>query len=230
MTDVQLVYFCLAWRILLNASLDSYPQIAEVIEEISALHKEFSWEIRDILTYNLSKSVSRVINEQGIDKDFQTLINEYKTVLNINTVKFLEIQNRFPSVRFRIKQGESISEKLFYYKKVHENGGIPINKCLNDFLGFRLMVSNSDNICTKIESDESLKESISRMYPRTEGSYSGFHLYFKNGNNKFFPWELQIWDVTNAVQNELSHKDHKQKRKYISLPQNYRDGNLEKEG
>lgn len=213
----------------MNASLESYIEIVRVIREINELHKKFSSEICDILTYNLSKSVSNVVNEQGIDKDFQILLNDYKAALNLNTISFLEIQNKFPGIRSRAKQGESIREKLIYYKKTHENGGIPINKCLNDFLGFRLMVSNLSDVYEKIKVDDEVQEIISRMYPRIDGNYQGLHLYFKNGNNKFFPWELQIWDASHAGENELSHKEHKQKRKYILLPQNYRDGNLEKE-
>lgn len=214
----------------MDVSLESYPEIFEVIENINELHKNFSFEIRDILTYNLRRNVSKIVTDHGIDKDFQLLINDYKTALNIHAVDFQEIQIRFPSVRSRIKQGESISEKLIYYKQTRENGAIPINKCLNDFLGFRLMVSNLSEICKEIEKDARIEKIISRKYPRDDGDYHAYHLYFKNRKNVYFPWELQIWDITQAAQNELSHKEHKQKRKYISLPQNYREGNLEKEG
>ncbi|WP_242359656.1 hypothetical protein [Lactococcus petauri] len=214
----------------MNTSLDSYLEIVEVIEDINVLHREFSYEIQDVLTFNLRRSVSRIVSGKEIDENFQMLVNEYKLALNANMIRFLEFQDRFPSVRIRIKQGESISEKLFYYKNKRENGRVPINKCLNDLLGFRLIVSNLGSVGEKIKLDNRLQKSISRMYPRSDGYYEALHLYFKNSNNRFFPWELQIWDVTQAELNEKSHEEHKQKRKYILLPQNYRDGNLEKEG
>ncbi|MDT2857846.1 hypothetical protein [Lactococcus lactis] len=213
----------------MSTSIISYSEIVEVIKAINVLHKKFSSELGDILTYKLSKSVRNVVDEQGITIDFQKLINEYKTALTLNTVRVFEIQNRFPNVRSRAKQGESVREKLIYYRKTRENGGIPINKCLNDFLGFRLIVSDLSTIQEKLELDDEVQGIISKMYSRSDGLYQGLHLYFKNHNNKFFPWELQLWDVNHAKQNELSHKEHKEKRKYILVPQNYHDGNLEKE-
>lgn len=110
----------------------------------------------------------------------------------------------------------------------HEYGGVPLNKCLNDFLGFRILVSDLDSLYERLMSDNDLK-GVVKLLLREDGLYRGLHLYFKNGKNKFFPWELQIWDKSQAEQNELSHSEHKQKRKYISLAQTYYDGNLEKE-
>lgn len=34
--------------------------------------------------------------------------------------------------------------------------------------------------------------------------------YFQNGNNKFFPWELQIWCEKYEQTNIVSHAEHKQ--------------------
>ena len=84
-------------------------------------------------------------------------------------------------------------------------------------------------ICNNLEQDESIKNIIDRMYMRNEDDYVGLHIYFKNGNNKFFPWELQIWSVNNLKSNEISHKNHKEKRKYISIPKDYYQADLEKE-
>lgn len=111
---------------------------------------------------------------------------------------------------------------------VHEFGKVPLNKCLNDLLGFRILVIDLESVYATLKHDDRVT-SITKMYLRTDGGYSGIHLYFKNGNNKFFPWELQIWDIEQSSSNEISHREHKQKRKYIYLPQNYHEAKLEKE-
>lgn len=210
--------------------IDSYLEVLKVINEINNLHKAFSLERADFLNYNLRKNVKTVVNSSGINDNFSVLINQYKRELNASVTYFLDIQMTFPNLRYRIKQGESISEKLLYYMTdAHQNGEVPLNKCLNDFLGFRILVPNLDAIYNCLNLDEDLNKVV-KLYLRKDGQYKGAHIYFKNGNNKFFPWELQLWDIDQAETNELSHKEHKQKRKYISLPQNYHDGNLEKEG
>lgn len=70
---------------------------------------------------------------------------------------------------------------------------------------------------------------VTRMYLRKNGGYVGLHLYFKNKNNRFFPWELQVWSIDQAELNEQSHKEHKQKRHYILIPQHYYEADLDEE-
>lgn len=212
----------------MEQAIDSCIEVLEIVYEINNLHKDFSLGIEDFLSKNLRKNVSSVVDNNGINNDFLLQINKYKSALNANFISFSDIQSDFP-VRYRIKQSESINEKLLYYmSEKHQFGKIPLNKCLNDFLGFRILVSDLDDVYNSLDTNYNLK-TIVKMYLRKDGNYKGLHLYFKNGNNRFFPWELQIWDINQASRNELSHKEHKQKRKYISLPQNYHDGNLERE-
>lgn len=212
----------------MEQAIDSCIEVLEIVYEINNLHKDFSLGIEDFLSKNLRKNVSSVVDNNGINNDFLLQINKYKSALNANFISFSDIQSDFP-VRYRIKQSESINEKLLYYmSEKHQFGKIPLNKCLNDFLGFRILVSDLDDVYNSLDTNDNLK-TIVKMYLRKDGNYKGLHLYFKNGNNRFFPWELQIWDINQASRNELSHKEHKQKRKYISLPQNYHDGNLERE-
>lgn len=92
---------------------DSYSEVNNLIREINNLHKVFSLGIEDFLNYNLKRSVRSVVDETGINRDFLILINKYKIALNAGVSSFLDVQINFPSVRYRIKQGESISEKYF---------------------------------------------------------------------------------------------------------------------
>ncbi|MDT2859202.1 hypothetical protein P7H71_04695 [Lactococcus lactis] len=212
----------------MDQDIDSCLEVIKIVYEINAIHKKFSLDRADFLNKNLTKTVRSVVGAAGINNDFLLQINKYKSELNANFISFSEIQSSVP-IRYRIKQSESINEKLLYYmSEAHLFGKVPLNKCLNDFLGFRILVDDLDVIYNSLETNDDLK-TIVKMYLREDGEYKGLHIYFKNGNNRFFPWELQIWDINQSVQNESSHQKHKQKRKYILLPQNYHDGNLEKE-
>lgn len=208
---------------------NQYEKIINLINEINDLHYSFSSELIGILCFNLKKTVSSIVVDDTIEEKFQKLIDNYKSELNRNIIKILGIQDKFIEIRYRIKQAESVREKILYYMgENHEFGKIPLNKCLNDFLGFRILVDDLDYIYSNLKSDNRVTN-IVKFYLRIDGEYKGIHLYFKNKNNKFFPWELQIWSREQSSINEKSHSEHKQKRKYISLPQSYYDANLEKE-
>lgn len=213
----------------MSVSAYQYEDIVHIITDINKLHYSFSVGLSGLLNFNLKKSVGSVVVNNSINRDFQELINSYKAELNSKIVKISDIQNKFIGIRYRIKQAESISEKLLYYiGEEHECGKIPLNKCLNDFLGFRILVDDLCSVYHTLKNDDRVTV-ITKMYLRNDGNYKGVHLYFKNKNNKYFPWELQIWEIKHSALNEKSHKEHKQKRKYISLPQNYFDASLEKE-
>ena len=213
----------------MSVSRYKYEDIVRIISEINELHYSFSIQLSNLLSFNLKNTISSVVANNSINSDFQELVNSYKKELNSIVGGISDIQNKFVGIRYRIKQAESISEKLLYYMTdVHEFGKVPLNKCLNDLLGFRILVIDLESVYATLKHDDRVT-SITKMYLRTDGGYSGIHLYFKNGNNKFFPWELQIWDIEQSSLNEISHREHKQKRKYIYLPQNYHEAKLEKE-
>ena len=207
-----------------------YESVVEIIKRINKLHGDFSKSLEPSLNYNLKKTIDKVADERGVNPKFQRLIDLYKAELNQFTIKLLLLQVEYSGIRYRIKQSESIREKIKYYLgPQHENGKVPINKSLNDFLGFRILVDNVVLIYNNLNQDKSIVDIIDRMYMRNEGNYVGLHIYFKNGNNKFFPWELQIWCVSDSESNEESHKIHKQKRKYTLIPKDYHQADLEKE-
>ena len=110
---------------------------------------------------------------------------------------------------FRIKAVNSIQYKIKNYTKTHENGKIPINKCLNDILGFRIVLEE------KIKYNE-IDDIISKKFKdikcilSSKGDYVAVHLYFGKGNRYVFPWELQIWDKPHEESNYLSHSKYKQ--------------------
>ena len=57
------------------------------------------------------------------------------------------------------------------------------------------------------------EKKVSRYYTRSsDGKYYGIHCYFQTCN-KFFPWELQIWDEEDRMINYREHKRHELERK-----------------
>lgn len=208
-----------------------YESVVEIIKLINVLHYEFSSKLKPDLTCNLRKTIDKVADMTGANPDFQKLIDLYKSELTQFVPELVSFSGEYSGVRYRVKQLESISEKIRYYLgDQHENGKVPINKSLNDFLGFRIFVQDVCLIYSALNHDQNIKTHMDRMYMRNRDGYIGLHIYFKNGNNKFFPWELQIWSVQHAELNENLHKEHKQKRRYTSLAKDYYQANLEKEG
>lgn len=224
-----LYLFFVIGRFVLVLVTYQYPDVLSIINQINSLHGSISMDLNYLLEFNLKKTVSTIVENDTIKPNFQELINSYKEALNNNIFTISNIQTKYNAIRFRIKQAESISEKLLYYMNdIHENGKIPINKCLNDFLGFRIFVDDLESIYDSLQKSI-LKTQKIKIYLREDDKYRAIHIYFKNGRNVYFPWELQIWDIKDSISNEISHREHKQKRKYISLPQTYHDTELEKE-
>lgn len=112
----------------------------------------------------------------------------------------------------RVKSPESIIEKLNRMNE-RDNGNFPINKCLNDILGYRIIDNNyNNNINGIIKLIERFKEEKFRIKPvdRNLDSYKAYHIYFRGGSNMHFPIELQLWDKKDELSNRESHKKHKQ--------------------
>lgn len=201
------------------------------VNEILKLHQSFSdnWrETSNSKLINLKKArIHTMLNEKVFNKEFLEIVDEYHLLLNRQFSNLSEIQYDFESeiweIRSRVKQKDSIINKLFHYSENQAGAGYPLNKCLNDIMGYRLMIDGIDitsdetqGLCEKIASKEGL-----RSYYQDKNGYQGIHFYFNNSNNFNFPWELQIWSKDNELDNERLHSDHKAKRSYISWPNDY---------
>ena len=136
----------------------------------------------------------------------------YRNFLNI---KMIEINEKISKLSIssvvsrRVKNTNSIQFKLEEYNKNHENGKIPIKKCLNDIMGFRIILKEDTNY-------NEIKKFINVNFPKlkcidsTKDDYVAAHIYFGNDDNTKFQWELQIWDEKHEISNLESHHKHKQ--------------------
>lgn len=202
------------------------------IREINELHKSISEDhFSGSCLYNLKRiEVRDVVDSNKVSNEFLEYIDKYYEKLNL-VIAYSEFDFEYKILdgRIRLKQKESVQNKLLYYHNQHDGGKMPIQKCLNDLLGFRLSMNNFDGASAEFNCFMREVESeipLMRWYNREKDGYIGTHVYFKNQNNTFFPWELQLWSSENATSNEAAHAEHKAKRSYIIWPKKYKEGIL----
>lgn len=113
-------------------------------------------------------------------------------------------------LKSRVKNSVSMADKIKKYalNDVH-NGTIAINKCLNDLLGFRMLLPNRESLHDQIV-ELCSKNSRAKCVDSSKGDYKATHIYIRGTKNFHFPWELQIWDPEHAETNDYSHAHYKQ--------------------
>lgn len=127
----------------------------------------------------------------------------YQDTKNLNLVNDIEV---------RIKSYTSVQDKInrYYLESKHSFGEVPINKCLNDILGFRIIFNDSINLLKTIDY-------IRNNYPNlicidsSKNGYIATHVYFINNDNYKFRWELQLWNKEDEKSNKICHEKYKQK-------------------
>ncbi|MEK5415270.1 hypothetical protein [Paenibacillus sp. FSL L8-0708] len=215
-----------------------FDSIKALVIDICSVHSSFSRDFNGMAKsqiLNLRKrSVSNIFSKDSatekkgtlLESSFLELIHEYQDALGKIIINMdYEYDYKHFDFRLRIKQRDSIINKLFHYRYTKgEQGGMPINKCLNDLLGFRILINDFDHTCEEVSNffaELGLIDYKLFCYDASkEDAYKATHIYIF-GENNFFPWELQIWNPIHAERNELSHKEHKSKREYINWPQEY---------
>ncbi|MDY7044439.1 hypothetical protein RVS70_09500 [Virgibacillus sp. M23] len=195
-----------------------------LIFDLIKIHNSFSYNMREINNLNLNKKlVKHILNQIDetntylISYEFRSILNEYVSELEFLTIDIdLEYTYNKLDFRLRIKQLESIIYKLIHYNTgKKEKGEIPLNKCLNDLLGFRVCVEGFDHDCSVFKEmcDFIAKDYKIRYRNSSKGEYRATHVYFYGDSNKNFPWELQIWLPEDFKTNYESHEEHKQEYK-----------------
>lgn len=117
------------------------------------------------------------------------------------------------AIRFRVKNTNAIEYKIQRYKnsKEHLFGKIPINKCLNDLYGARIII---DSGLTPAEICNLINKIYGGKYKCINSSNNGYkaaHLYFKiKEDNRNYQWELQIWNIRDEKNNIESHELYQQ--------------------
>lgn len=153
-----------------------------------------------------------------------TIFN-YREFINENNIQLLMDFKQFNSenakVNIRTKTKNSIEYKIKNYIETHENGKVPIEKCLNDLFGIRI-------ICAEELMYEQIVEFINKKYEdlkcidSSKKEYKATHIYFKQDNFNF-QWELQVWNQVDEINNMNSHEKYKQD--YVKWEKENKGGN-----
>lgn len=154
----------------------------------------------------------------------ETIFN-YREFINENNIQLLmdfkQFNSEISKVNIRTKTKNSIEFKIKNYNDNHENGKIPIEKCLNDLFGIRIICSqklNYDEIVNFIKE----KHKKLKCIDSSKKDYKATHIYFKQDNFNF-QWELQIWNKEDETNNINSHEKYKQD--YVKWEKENKGGN-----
>lgn len=146
------------------------------------------------------------------DESFLLYVLSYRIFINnnvsdvVSSIQQLQLKSIINS---RVKAYNSIQSKIQSYANNHENGKIPLKKCLNDILGLRIILDTPINYIK-------IRKFIEKSFPRLKcierniDEYYAVHIYFGNEDNYKFQWELQIWDKEHEKTNLDSHARYKQ--------------------
>lgn len=107
----------------------------------------------------------------------------------------------------RIKTMQSIYDKVIR-KIENSDGTYPINKYLNDLVGFRVIDYDIDYKLEKLKRYLKSKNRFN-IKVHNKSTYIGYHLYYKGYDNFCFPIELQVWDFKDFKSNMESHAIYK---------------------
>ena len=199
--------------------------LEKLIKFIQTEYIEFNkkWQNSDYYTkINLKNNLISDLTE---NEEILNAVFNYREFINENNIKLLMDFKQFNTenakVNIRTKAKNSIEYKIKNYIENHENGKVPINKCLNDLFGIRI-------ICTKKIKNEQIKQLVKLKFKHlkcidsSKQDYKATHIYFRQDNFNF-QWELQIWNKEDEMNNINSHEKYKQD--YIKWEKENKGGN-----
>jgi len=187
-------------------------ELEKLINLIKAEYIEFNKKWQNSPYYShINLKINLVYNLSDNETLLNTIFN-YREFINENTIQLLIDFKQFNSekskVNIRAKTKNSIEYKISNYIKNHESGEIPINKCLNDLFGIRIICSEK---LTYNEISNFINEHYNNLkcIDSSKQDYKATHIYFKQDNFNF-QWELQIWNKVDEINNINSHEKYKQ--------------------
>jgi len=175
-------------------------KVERLISEVNQIHRSYAVDYFDtgkLEKVNLSRTIEKINVEHVLDyRTFlQESINYYLMQANLSGVEYF----------YRVKTSESINNKIERYSGNPVQ--YPVNAWLSDIFGCRMVLSAEDiEAIEDVIDDWSSLYSVTDWYKVEKDGYRGFHICFKNKNNFYFPWELQIWDEADVENNIKSSK------------------------
>lgn len=188
-------------------------ELNNLIEFIQEEYLQFNDKWRNSKYFDKINLKNTLVKDLMEDRLMLDVAFNYREFINENNIQLMKDFKQFNSskakVSSRAKTKNSIEYKIENYVKNHENGELPINKCLNDLFGIRI-------ICKEVLTYNQIKELVENQYENLKCidsskkvGYKATHIYFKE-DNFHFQWELQIWNEKDEENNIKSHEKYKQ--------------------
>ena len=190
--------------------------LGEAVDTISGEFRTINQQWQEDHPCNKVNLKKRCVNSITDGDDVWNAILKYSHFLKSCEKKLQKVLKQSISNIFdiysRVKTEASIEDKIQRYKSKKEKGQIPINKCLNDIYGIRIVMKDQ---ITKEQIEKivvNLKQKIVvnlKLIDASKDEYKALHIYFRDGNFNF-PWELQLWNKEDERSNKESHEKYKQ--------------------
>lgn len=186
--------------------MNKIGQVKQLVSEVNRLHREFSdeyFETGKVEKLNLARTIKSVPTPH---------IYNYRLTLHESINDFLMSADIGIKYSYRVKTRESIDDKLERFSTREDQ--YPVNNWLNDIFGARITLTADEiSLLMDLLDDWQDELGLKNWYLRDKEGCRGLHIDFKNKNNFYFPWELQIWDVADVQSNIQNHE--KFKRKFV---------------
>jgi len=191
--------------------MDNLARIEEVAIALKDMYDAFSIEFYTDLGQENLKNLKHVeIGENENWRQVEPLVGQYVHFLRKLGVLQLNRLEYDLNFQYRIKAVTVVSTKIAYNYGKHRY----VSKIINDLFGARIVLSGTEAQQERLDRLlQRLKDSqvISRYYTRHDGKYHATHCYFQS-DNRYFPWELQIWDKKRELKNYSEHVRHEKER------------------
>ena len=187
-------------------------ELEKLINFIQLEYTIFSEKWENSMYYIKTNLKNTLVKDIIKDNHLLDVVFNYREFINQNNIQLLMDFKQFntnnETVNIRTKTKNSIEYKIKRYTEKDESGEIPINKCLNDLFGIRLISNKSLEYKDIFELVNEKFENL-KCIDSSKKDYIATHIYFKKDNHSF-QWELQIWNKMNEINNIISHERYKQ--------------------
>ena len=200
-------------------------ELENLIEFIQKEYLELTNKWENSVYYSKINWKNTLVCNMTENKELLDAVICYRDFINENIIQLLmdfkQFNTETAKVNIRAKAKNSIEYKIENYIKNHENGEVPVNKCFNDLFGIRM-------ICSEEMKKEQITGTINTKYKNlkcidsSKKDYKATHIYFKK-DNFTFPWELQVWNKVDEINNIKSHEKYKQD--YVRWEKENKGGN-----
>ena len=187
-------------------------ELGRLIEFIEVEYQMFCEKWKNSEGYLKINLKNNLVSDLLENEEIMNAIFSYREFINENNIQlimdFKEFNTEKAKVNIRAKTRNSIEYKIRNYIQNHESGKVPIEKCLNDLLGIRIICKDKITY-NEVKTLVATKDTKLKCIDSTKQDYKATHIYFKYDNYNF-QWELQVWNQEDEINNINSHEKYKQ--------------------